>query len=76
MIASQSHRISQKEGDEKADEAEAPTPAVSDDGNTPVAPGAASSANLQIGEHAEGDGLVLKRRKPIAAWRLTWIFAW
>lgn len=63
-------------GDEKAEEADVPTPAFFEDGNTRVATDAASSANSQIGEHAESDGLVLRRKKPIAAWRLALIFAW
>lgn len=63
-------------GDDKAEEADVPTSAISHDGNIRVATDAASSANSQMGKDADGNRLVLKRKKPIAAWRLGLIFAW
>jgi hypothetical protein len=63
-------------GDGKAEEAGVGASGVSEDGTTRVATNATSSANSQLRDHAKGERLVLKRKKPIAAWRLALIFAW
>ncbi|WPH04784.1 Hypothetical protein R9X50_00768000 [Acrodontium crateriforme] len=58
---------------EKAQKTTLPRRTGSED-NSPAASDTTSTSDSPLGAQAEGDGLVLQRRRPIASWRLVLIF--